>query len=278
MPGHVKRTGRTAMGERTSYAPGTFSWVDLATTDTGAAKSFYSGLFGWAFEDNPIPEGGTYTMCRINGTDVAAIAGQREEERSQGIPPHWNSYVTVDDLDASTAKASDLGGNVILPPFDVLDAGHMAVVADPEGAVFMMWKPKDHIGAGRVNEPGALCWNELGTKDAAKATDFYTSLFGWTPEVFDHEGPHAAYTIIRVGDKSNGGIRTQTEMEADVPANWLAYFAVDNADESAAKAGELGGTALAPPMDVPVAEGARIAVIADPQGAAFGLFSGPLDP
>jgi predicted enzyme related to lactoylglutathione lyase len=138
----------------------------------------------------------------------------------------------------------------------------------------MMWKPKNHIGAGLVNETGTLCWNELGTKDAAKATSFYTSLFGWTPEVFDG----GAYTVIRVGDKSNGGIRPQTEMEANIPANWLAYFAVDNCDDSAAKAGELGGTALVEPMDVPVAENNRIAVIADPQGAAFGLFSGPLDP
>jgi predicted enzyme related to lactoylglutathione lyase len=262
------------MGERTSYAPGTFSWVDLATTDTGAAKSFYGGLFGWTFEDNPIPDGGTYTMCRLNGTDVAAVAEQRDEERSQGIPPHWNSYVTVDDLEASAAKVSELGGNVILPPFDVLDAGRMAVAADPEGAVFMMWTPKNHIGAGLVNAPGALCWNELGTKDAAKATDFYKSLFRWTPEVLDG----GAYTVIRVGDKSNGGIRPQTEMEANVPANWLAYFAVDNCDESAAKAGELGGTALVEPMNVPVSDESRIAVIADPQGAAFGLFAGPLDP
>ena len=266
------------MGKRTQYAPGTFSWIDLSTADAESAKSFYGDLFGWTFEDQPIPDGGTYTMCRIDGADVAAVSVQREEERSQGIPPHWNSYVTVDDLDASAAKASDLGGNVILPPFDVLDAGHMAVVADPEGAVFMMWKPKNHIGAGRVNETGTLCWNELGTKDAAKATAFYTSLFGWTPEEFGQDGPDAAYTVIRVGDKSNGGIRTQSEMEANVPAHWLAYFAVDGCDESAAKANELGGTFLVPPMDVPIADNARIAVIADPQGAAFGLFSGPLDP
>jgi uncharacterized protein len=261
------------MGKRTSYEPGTFSWVDLATTDVGGAKSFYGDLFGWTFEDLPIPEGGVYVMCRLDGDDVAALSEQQEQERSQGIPPHWNNYVTVASVDESAAKVPGLGGNVILPPFDVLDAGRMAVAADPTGAVFSLWEAKNHIGASRVNEPGALCWNELSTNDVKKALEFYTALFGWSSEDFD-----GMYTIVRVGDKSNGGIRPIGEEQQGMPPNWLAYFAVENCDESAARAGELGGNAFVGPMDVPVAEGSRIAVIADPQGASFGIFSGPLDP
>jgi predicted enzyme related to lactoylglutathione lyase len=261
------------MGERSSYEPGTFSWVDLATTDIEGAKQFYGDLFGWQAEDRPTGEGGTYTMFRLDGKDVAGGSTQRDEERNQGIPPHWNSYVTVGDLDARAQKATELGGNLLVPPFDVMDVGRMAVAADPTGAVFSMWEPKSHIGAQIVNAPGALCWNELATNDAAKAKEFYTALFGWTGE--DFEG--GAYTVIRVGDKSNGGIRPMGEMESGIPPNWLVYFAVEDCDSTAVKAGNLGANVLVSPMDVPVAENSRIAVVADPQGAAFGLFSGPLD-
>jgi predicted enzyme related to lactoylglutathione lyase len=261
------------MGERTSYESGTFSWVDLSTTQPESAKSFYEALFAWTPEDMPTGNG-TYSMFRKNGKDVAAASDQQEQERSQGIPPHWNNYVTVASVDESASKATELGGNAIVPPFDVLDAGRMAVAADPTGAVFSIWQPKNHIGAGLVNEPGALCWNELATNDTAKAKGFYSSLFGWSTEDFDD----GSYTIVRVGDKSNGGIRPQSDQELGIPPNWLPYFAVENCDQSASKASELGANALVPPMDVPVADNSRIAVIADPQGAVFGLFSGPLDP
>ena len=117
------------MGERTSHAPGTFSWVDLSTSDPADAKRFYGGLFGWTFDDLPVGDGIVYTMCLIDGKSVCAISAQQEQERSQGIPPHWNNYVTVEDVDASTAKAKELGGNVIVEPFDVLDAGRMSVIA-----------------------------------------------------------------------------------------------------------------------------------------------------
>src|SRR5204862_3044022 len=124
------------MAERTSYAPGTFSWTDLATNDPDAAKAFYTGLFGWDYEDMPVGEEGAYTMCRLGGRDVAALARQPAQERGQGIPPHWNSYVTVDDVDERAPRVTELGGNLIMPPFDVLDAGRMSLASDPTGAVF----------------------------------------------------------------------------------------------------------------------------------------------
>jgi uncharacterized protein len=260
------------MGERTAYDPGTFCWVDLSTTDAAGAKSFYSGLFGWEFEDMPTGNG-VYSMARLRGKNVCAAAEQREQEREMGVPPHWNNYVSVEDPDASAEKARELGGNVLMEPFDVMDVGRMAVIADPTGAVFCAWQPRRSIGAELVNEPATLCWNELSTHEAGKAKEFYAALFGWSSEDFGD----GAYTIVRVGDKSNGGIRPMREDESGIPPYWLPYFAVEDADAAASKAAELGGNVMIPPMDVPVAQGSRIAIIADPQNAMFGIFSGQLD-
>jgi predicted enzyme related to lactoylglutathione lyase len=260
------------MGERTSHDPGTFSWCDLSTTDPGSGKQFYGGLFGWEFEDRPAGDGVVYTMCHIGGKAACAISALREEERAQGVPPHWNNYVTVDDLDARSQKAGELGGNAIVPPFDVLEAGRMAVVADPAGAVFCMWEPKESIGAEVVNVPGAMTWNELATKDFDGAKEFYAGLFGWRFD--DVEGGPVPYSVIFNGDRSNGGIRQQGEMEAGIPPNWVPYFAAASVDETASKAGELGGQVLMPGTDVP---NGRFAAVADPQGAVFSIFHGDFD-
>jgi predicted enzyme related to lactoylglutathione lyase len=261
------------MGERTSYETGTFSWVDLGTTDQEGAKAFYAGLFGWEYEDMPIGDGANYTMCRIEGKDVAAIATQSDQERQQGIPPHWNSYVTAHDLDERTARIGELGGNVIMPPFDVLEAGRMALAADPTGAVFLMWQPKNHVGAGLVNVPGALTWSELGTTDPDVAKRFYGDLFGWTYEDLDMNG-QGTYTIVKNGDRSNGGIRSLSPQEQGMPPFWLAYFATESCHESAAAAQKQGGRVLVPRMQV---QAGAFSVIADPQGAAFAVFEGDFD-
>jgi uncharacterized protein len=261
------------MGERTSYESGTFSWVDLSTTDPDGAKGFYSGLFGWEFEDLPVGEGGTYTMCRLGGKNVCALSGQSQQEREQGIPPHWNSYVTVHDLDERAPRVPELNGNLIMPPFDVMEAGRMALGTDPTGAVFCMWLPGNSIGAELVNVHGALTWSELGTTDIEAAKAFYGDLFGWTYDDLEMEG-QGQYSVIRVGDRSNGGIRAQTPMEQGVPPNWLPYFGATSCDESAAQAEKLGGRVVVPTMTVPAG---GFTVIADPQGAVFALFQGEFD-
>ena len=260
------------MGERTSHAPGTFSWVDLATTDAEAAKQAYGQLFGWQFDDLPVGDGVVYTMCRLDGKSVCAISQQREEERSLGIPPHWNNYVTVEDVDAQAAKVGALGGNVVVEPFDVLDSGRMSVVADPTGAVLSMWQARGDIGARLVNVPGALTWNEEATKDPDGAKEFYAGLFGWRFE--DIEGAPLPYSIIFNGDRTNGGIRLQGEMEAGIPPNWIPYFAVESVDDAISRAGKLGFNVIVPPMDVPAG---RFAGIADPQGAVLAVFEGDFD-
>jgi hypothetical protein len=258
------------MGERTQYTPGTFSWTELQTTDPEAAKSFYASLFGWQAEDLPVPGGGMYSMQRLDGKDVAAISPQPDAQREAGVPPVWNSYITVSSADDAAARAGELGGTVHAPAFDVMDVGRMAVIQDPQGAFFMVWEPKSSIGAGLVNVPGALCWNELAAADLDSAPSFYEQLFGWRTEEF--EGGPMRYLTIKNGEATNGGMR---EKQPDEPPNWLVYFAVADVESGLAKVGELGGATIAGPFEMSMG---KIAIAADPLGAVFALYSGQLAP
>ena len=264
------------MGTRTTYEPGTFCWVDLSTPDVEAAKAFYAGLFGWDIEDQPGPHG-TYSMARLRGEAVAAILPQATWESDRGVPPHWNNYVSVEDADAIQTRAAEAGAELFGEAFDVGEEGRIGEFRDPVGAHLCVWQAGNHVGAGRVNETGCLTWNELGTPEAEPAVDFYTGLFGWETEAMD-TGDGPAYVIIKVGERSNGGIREMTAEEgaARVPPAWIPYFAVASTDESAARTTELGGRVLGGPLDLP--NGGRIAALADPQGAAFAISAGlPLD-
>jgi predicted enzyme related to lactoylglutathione lyase len=252
------------MGTRSEHAPGTFSWVDLSTGDAAAAKSFYGGLFGWDFEDNEIPDGGVYMMCKVGGASVCAIAEQGE------VSPHWNNYVSVGDAEATVAKARDLGATIIEEAFDVVDAGRLGVVSDPTGAAFCVWEPKQNIGAEVVNVPGALTWNELHTPDLAAATAFYGDLFGWTFDAID-TGGGPAYQVIRNGERANGGAM---DAQPGEPPNWLPYFAVASLDEAIEGVTGAGGELRAGPIPFPAG---RIAVVADPQDAPFALWEGELE-
>lgn len=258
------------MGERTQYAPGTFSWIDLTTTDQQAARAFYGDLFGWDAEDMPVGEGVVYSMMRRNGHDVAAISPQPRAQREAGVPPAWNSYVTVASADAVAERAADLGATVHATPFDVFEAGRMAVIQDPQGAWFLVWEPKAHAGAGLVNAPGALVWNELASRDLDASRDFYAALFGWSIAPFG--GGEQPYLTIKNGDASNGGIRPASPQE---PPHWLVYLGVEDLAAALDRVGALGGTTLAGPIDIQMA---RIAVVADPQGATFALYDGMLEP
>ena len=258
------------MGERTAYAPGIFSWTDLSTTDPDAAKSFYAALFGWQAEDLPVPGGGVYSMQQLEGKNVAAIAPQPPQQREAGVPPAWQSYITVTSADDSARRAGELGGTVHAPPFDVMDAGRMAVIRDPQGAFFMVWEPKGNIGAGLVNVPGALCWNELASPELDAAPGFYAELFGWKVEPL--EGSPTPYLTIKAAGKANGGMRGAQPQE---PPYWLVYFAVDDVDTAMSRVKELGGRAITDPFDIAMA---RIGVVQDPQGAVFALYAGQLEP
>jgi uncharacterized protein len=258
------------MGERTSHAPGTFSWTDLTTPDQDAAKSFYTDLFGWDADDRPVSEGVTYSMMSIGGKSVAAISPQMEDQR--GMPPFWMSYVTVADADAVAARAGDLGGTVMAGPFDVFEAGRMAVIQDPQGAFFAVWQPGENIGAELVNSPGALTLNQLNTSDPEAGGRFYSDLFGW--DVSALEGVDQAYWQILNRGTVNGGMM-DLPPDGQAPPHWLVYFATDDLDGTVARIGELGGKTVVEPMPVPAG---RIAVVQDPQGAYFALWEGQLDP
>jgi predicted enzyme related to lactoylglutathione lyase len=273
------------MPERVGYIPGVPCWIDTSQPDPEAALSFYGGLFGWEFEDMMPPDmEGRYFNARIRGLDVAAVGSI-----PQGGPPMatWNTYIWVDSADDTAAKVAGAGGTALMEPFDVLDAGRMAVFADPEGAVFFVWQAKEHNGAQLVNEAGTLNFNGLNTRDVEGAKTFYGSVFGW--QTMTVGGGAVMWTLPGYGDhleESNPGLRQQVvEMggpagfedvvasilpirddQADVPAHWNVTFAVDDADAAAAKATELGGNLLLPPTDAPWV---RMTVISDPQGAMF---------
>src|SRR5919199_1048247 len=261
------------MGERERYEPGTFCWVDLATTDPAGAKAFYGELFGWEAEDMPVGEAGTYTMLHLDGDEVCALTELDAGRREQGMPPHWSSYVSVEDADATVARARELGATVYGEAFDVFDAGRMAVIQDPVGTVFAVWQPGMHIGARRVNDPGCLGWNELHTREPETGADFYAGLFGWVMEPIEEDGK-LAYMVIKNAGSSNGGIMPMTEQHGDAPPHWLAYFTVPSCEEAGARVRELGGGVLAGPLDLPAG---RISVVHDPQGAMFALFEGETD-
>ena len=254
------------MGERESYAPGTFSWVELVTSDAEAAKAFYGALFGWEFEDQPAGESAVYTMARKDGLEVAGLFADAQQ------PPHWNSYVTVASADEAAERAGELGARVIAAPIDVMDAGRMAVIQDPTGAFLSVWQPRAHAGARLVNAPGALTWNDLTTRDLHAAKQFYEDWMGWTiTEVHDGGGYH----LICLGKRSNGGMMPwRPDMGEDVPSNWMPYFGIDDINGALRRIPELGGRVLAGRMEMP---SGSIAVFADPQGAVFALWSGDYD-
>jgi predicted enzyme related to lactoylglutathione lyase len=254
------------------HAAGSFCWIELHTSDQNAAKSFYSSLFGWAVHDNPMGPGEVYTMFRLQGRDAAAGCSLRPDERSQGIPPYWMIYITVANTDAAVNKAKQLGGKILAPAFDVMDAGRMAVIQDSTGAIFCPWQPNKNDGIGIAHVAGTLCWADLSTSDVKRASDFYSGLFGWqiANQRLDGTKDPSGYVHIKNGEHFIGGIPPAAHRQPGVPPHWMAYFQVDDVDASATKAKELGGKLCLAPIMI---EGAgRMAVISDPQGAVFAIF------
>lgn len=254
------------MGERTSYTPGTFCWVDLVVEDQDAAKAFYTDLFGWDYEDFPTGEGASYSIAQLDGRPVAAIVPLPDPS----MPPHWNCYVSVEDADAAAGRAEALGATVVLPVGDLGDSGRLAVFRDPEGAILSVWQPGRHFGAGLVNVPGALSWNDLLTPEVEASAAFYRELFGW--EIAEIPGAEGQYWSIADGDIKNGGLMPMPP--GGHPA-WNLYFAVADTEAAMARAGELGGQVVMGPMDVP---SGRFAIIRDPHNAVFSVVDGEFDP
>jgi len=273
------------MLERDGYPAGVPCWVDTTQPDPEAAGAFYSGLFGWDLEDvMPPGSAATYSIARLRGGDVAAVGSQPE-----GAPPTamWNTYIWVESADEAAARVVDAGGRVLMAPFDVMRAGRMAVLGDPEGAVFCAWQANEHRGARIVNEAGSVNFNSLNTRDPEGAKAFYGAVFGW--QTLGLDGGVQMWALPGYGDfleHRDPGLRERmaesaapegfedvvaalnpiADDQAGVPAHWGVTFAVDDADATAVKAAALGGQVVVAPFDAPWV---RMTVITDPQGATF---------
>jgi uncharacterized protein len=265
--------------ERDGYIAGVPCWIDTSQPDPEAAVDFYSALFGWQFED-VMPPGapGRYFIGRIRGLDVGAVGSIPEGAPQMAA---WNTYIWVDSADDTAAKVKEAGGTV------VMSSGRMAGFTDPEGALFFVWQANEHRGSQVVNEHGTNNFNNLNTRDLDGAKAFYGAVFGW--KTLDLDGGAVMWALPGYGDhleeKTPGLLKGMEEMGAprgfadvvaginrisddqpDTPAQWGLTFAVDDADEIASKAEELGGKVIAPPFDAPWV---RMAVLSDPQGANF---------
>lgn len=252
------------MSRHSSYSEGTPSWVDLQTPDQAAAKAFYTTLFGWSYDDRPVMDDAVYSIATLRGEQVAAIAPM--PAGSSSADAKWNTFLAVDDVDAAAAEVEPAGGDLILPAFDVGQAGRMAFVADTTGAEVGLWQARSHIGATLVNETGTLIWNELVTDRPESALAFYRAVVGMGSAAMPMPGS-GDYTVLQVNGDGVGGCVPPPR--PDVPNHWHVYFCVDDTDATVAQAVEAGGALLADPFDMPSV--GRMAVLSDPQGAVFSV-------
>jgi predicted enzyme related to lactoylglutathione lyase len=253
----------------TAWPAGTPCWVDLAVGDIGKAKAFYSGLFGWEIQEGP-PESGGYSMCELNGRQVAGIGPKMGPDE---MPSAWTTYLASENADETAGKIKAAGGQVLAEPFDVMDVGRMAVAVDPGGAAFGIWQARAHSGIQVANEPGTLTWNENMSRDFEGNKAFYHAVFGYEYGDLSSEGFNYA-TLDLTGSPVGGIGELDPNFPPEVPATWSTYFGVADADSAVARAAGLGGSVVRSAWESPYG---RMAVLADDQGAVFAIVaaSGP---
>lgn len=248
------------MSIRTSpWSAGIPCWADLMAPDVAAAKAFYADVVGWSYQDTEAEYGG-YALAEARGAAAAGIGPQREGARTA-----WTLYLASDDADTSAEAVRKHGGTVLLPPGDVGPLGRMFVAADPTGAVFGVWQAGTHIGAGIVNEPGGLTWEDLRSPEPSAARDFYSAVFGYRTEPLPDAGPDYATFALPDERAPLGGMGGMMGADGQ-PAHWVVYFGVADAAAAAAAAEQGGGSVLTPAFETPYG---RMAGLADPAGAAF---------
>jgi predicted enzyme related to lactoylglutathione lyase len=248
-----------------AWPEGTPCWVDAQLDDLDKGQEFYTALFGWTVESSEDEQYGGYRIASLNGRPVAGLG-----PKPGPMPSVWSTYVAVDDADATAAKITEAGGQLMMPVFDVGAMGRMTFATDVNGAAFGIWQQLQHRGVGVYNDPNTLSWNELHTRSFDAAKGFYTSVFGWDYDAMG-DGTNLNYAVVkRPGEDAGvGGINDDTLMVAgDMPDYWLVWFATANCDASVANVGELGGTVLMPPATTPFG---RMGVVQGAQGEVFGL-------
>ncbi len=255
-----------AMPHIDNHKPGSFCWNELSTTDQNAAKAFYNSLFGWTAKDEPMGPDSFYTMFLLKSSEVGAACTLQPDQRAAGLPSRWKLYIAVENADAAAERAVKAGGKLIAPAFDVMDAGRMAVIEDPTGAVFSVWQARKSHGFQLAGEPGTHCWADLNTPDAARARRFYTDVFGWK----FIEDADTGYLRIQNGDAFIGGVPPVHPNNPRTPAHWLSYTLVTDCYATAAKAKQLGAKPCLEPMAMKNV--GHVAILTDPQGAAFALY------
>ena len=250
-----------------AHAPGRFCWVELGTTDQASATAFYCSLLGWRSNDVPMGDATFYTLFTLEGRDVAALYGLSAEQRTRGIRPYWLPYVAVANADDTASRVKQLGGRLLVEPFDVLDVGRTLLLRDPTGAVLACYQARTHHGLGIVGEPGSVCWCELATRDTGSAGEFYSGLFGWGRKAVPAGGE--PYTEWTTAGEPIGGMLPMTPDSGDSPGRWDVYFRVADVEATAARARTLGGEVPYGPFDAPGV--GRLAMLADPEGAGFNI-------
>jgi len=249
---------------------GDFNWVDLSAKNFEAQSAFYEALLDWTHNDMPYGEGQVYRMFYRDGSVVAAISQLPAEMIAAGVPSMWNTYVATDDVDATVAKAVELGGEIAMPPSDVPMAGRMAAIKDPTGGVLFVWKPMEGASTSSMIylQPGAYSWVDLNARDVDAASAFYAALLGWKMEPL--AGEEMPYWQISVDGQGEGGMMPMPDMvPAEAPSFWMPYFGSADLGADVAKAEQLGASVLVAPQEA--ASMVSFAILADPGGATFAL-------
>jgi predicted enzyme related to lactoylglutathione lyase len=253
---------------------GRFVWYELSTSDPAAAQGFYKKIMGWGTEDFPETDSSTvYTMLKNGDTPIGGLWQLPAELASQGVPPNWLPYISTDDVDETVGEATQLGARVVVPPKDIPNMGRFAVLADPQGAMFALYKSTQEMPDPEFNpQLGEGSWHELTTSDHVAAYEFYNKLFGWEKQTEMDMGGGAMYMMYgRTSDSPMLGGMWTAPPGQPIPPSWMIYFKVEDADQTAERIKQLGGQIVNGPMEVP--GGDRVAQAMDPQGAMFGIHS-----
>ncbi len=260
------------MPDFSQHQPGSPSWIDLMSPDVDGSRVFYQEVFGWDADDLFDDNGNRiYTMFRLDGKDVAGLGGQPPD--APPMPPVWNTYVAVEDARGTAERVAAAGGQVMVPPMQVMESGHMAMFVDPTGAPFAVWQPNEHIGAQVCNEPNTWAWNELVTRDVDTARNFYSEVFDWSYQDVPM-GEMGNYTVVEGGE--NGGwagmMAMPPQMPEQVPNHWQVYFLVDDTDKIVAKVQAAGGSVVQEPFESSVG---TITIFHDNRNGSFATLQPP---